>query len=261
MKLYSLHAHDSFLQIRNNGRLTGGAFFIASLILLHTSSLKAAIVEPTLPTDSQNLVNRLAEYEGREKKKLDQQLNVKRKEVLVILRKHLKFRTKNNQLQQALAIEQEIKRLESLLTRDLPKRIEPSERYYIENGTKKNPSDSAPQFYIDGDQAKGKIVVTFKHAKLEQLFNTFNQIQLEIQIANTVESGSKDALIVSYKKKPLGQKQGIKRGELVKINLETWKIARVGQELVLTLACSGKDGIVVNSQSKTETIALNFSSK
>ena len=47
-----------------------------------------------LPGSSIHLVSRLAEFEIREKQKLEQVLNSKRKEVLVILRKHFKQSTK-----------------------------------------------------------------------------------------------------------------------------------------------------------------------
>ncbi len=220
---------------------------------------KSADYEPSkLPGSSIHLVSRLAEFEIREKQKLEQVLNSKRKEVLVILRKHFKQSTKNGNLEQAIAIRSEIERIEALLVRFMPSRISPTITQYETNNGITKPEEIPVFFYIDGDQAKGRVHLKFKHPKLEQLFNTYDRIELEIQAANTNEAASIGGLLVKHKKKKIGEHIGIKRNEKVLINLEYWKISNIGDELDLVLECNSKDGVVIDTKKSQQTIALVF---
>ena len=65
-----------------------------------------------LPKESLTLVEKLEEWEGKQQSELDSKIAIKRAEVVKVLRKQLESTTKSGELEGALAIREEIERLE-----------------------------------------------------------------------------------------------------------------------------------------------------
>ncbi|MFK7911198.1 MAG: hypothetical protein AB8F34_11460 [Akkermansiaceae bacterium] len=215
-----------------------------------------------LPSDSQHLIDRLAEYEQRENDKLKKILNKKRGEVLTILRKHFKFRTKNGQLDQALAIRKEITRIEALLPQATPKRLLAVSKQYQQLG-KALPASQVPSYFeIDADEKMGKISLQFSHPQLDNMLEESKKVELELQINKNVPyAGSIHDLVIKHGIKVIGRHSKPKAGELVKIPLDTWKIVRPGRTLKLSIENSGIDKIGFRTDGKEDFAALIFTEK
>jgi hypothetical protein len=231
------------------------AFFTQSVFAEETDTIK-------LPSDSQHLVDRLAEYEQREKDKLKKTLDTKRGEVLTILKKHFKFRTKNGQLDKALAIRKEIARIEAILPQPSPKRLLASSKQFEQLG-KPLPSSQVPSFFVIAiDEQMGKILLKFEHSQLDYMLEKSKLVDLELQIdKNSPAAGSVDAIVIKHGIKIIGQHSKPKPGELIKIRLDTWKIVRPGRTITLTIENSGKDKIAFTTDGKEDFAALLFSDK
>ena len=224
-----------------------------------------------LPSDSQNLVNRLDEYEEREKLKLEKVLdmkrgealtilNKKRGEVLTILKKHLKSYTKNGQFDQALAIRTEISRIEAL-SKPTPKRLYATKKTYEENGKIVPDSNVADNFLIDVDDRKGRVLLDFSHPILEQMIESSSRIQLELKISDVVGSNTASPIVIKYKNKIIGQQIGAKYGETLKIELQAWKIIRSGKSISLSIENAGVDAFGVITNLKGDFVSLIFNGK
>ena len=230
------------------------AFFTQSVCAEETDTTK-------LPSDSQHLIDRLAEYEQREKDKLKKTLDKKRGEVLTILKKHFKFRSKNGQLDQALAIRKEIDQIEALLPQPPPKRLLAASKQFEQLG-KTLPSSKVPLYFeIETDEKRGKIFLKFEHPQLNYVLEKSNLVAIELKISNNQYAGSIDNIVIKHGIKIIGQHPQPKRGELIKIPLDIWKIVRPGKTITLSIENSGKDKIAFKTDGKEDFAALLFSSK
>ena len=234
---------------------------VLATVVLAPAHKSAADTTTKLPPESQHLLSRLHEYETREKKKLDYTLNKKRQEVLVILRKHFKKCTQNNQLDKALAIRKEIDRLEALMTKDLPQRLYPTNKIFEVQGKVVPPSKVVTYFGIDADGSEGRVILEFKHPQLAKLFNSFKTVQIEIKVSTYETSESKDLIVIKHKNKVIGKQLGAKKGETLKIKLDTWKILRIKDEVKLSIECAGNDGFIVETNTKDGFASLTFGNR
>ena len=238
------------------------------LVIIIAFNTQSAIAEETdtdkLPSDSQYLVDRLAEYEQREKDKLKKTLDKKRGEVLTILKKHFKSRTKNGQLDQALAIRKKINQIEALLPQPIPKRLFATNKTYVHNGQPLSPeklgiSSKSPVFFsVDGNDGQGKIILNFKHPQIDKMFNSSKAVYLELQIADRNQADTVDSVVVKYNGRIIGKKLGPKQGEKVKIKLESWKVTPRRSSITLTIENSGPDAFNVQVNNKVDNVSLLF---
>ena len=229
------------------------AFFTQSVFAEETDTIK-------LPSDSQHLVDRLAEYEQREKDKLKKTLDTKRGEVLTILKKHFKFRSKNGQLDQALAIRKKINHIESLLPQPPPKRLLAASKQFEQLGKTLPSFQVPPYFEIDIDEKMGGIFLKFEHPQLDNMIGKSKLVELELQIdKNNAGAGSPDSIVIKHGIKIIGQHPKPNPGELIKIRLDTWKIVRPGRTITLSIENSGKDRIGFKTDGKEDFAALLFS--
>ncbi|MCP5537776.1 MAG: hypothetical protein H7A51_16270 [Akkermansiaceae bacterium] len=235
------------------------------LLVLNPAAQMHAQTEPSpqagkLPSDSQNLVDRLKEYEDREKTKLDKLLNRKRSEVLAILKKQFKFRTQKGQLDQALAIRKEIERIEDLLPQAAPSRLTPTRKKFELNGQILPTSKTPAYFELDIDEQKGKIYLEFEHLEMARLLDKSKNVYLELKIdKQNPGAGSVNSIIVKHGVKIIGEHSKPNPGDVVKIKLDAWKIAQTGRTLTLLIENSGKDRIGIRTDIKDDFAALLFS--
>jgi hypothetical protein len=230
------------------------AFFTQSVFAEETDTIK-------LPSDSQHLVDRLAEYEQREKDKLKKTLDTKRGEVLTILKKHFKFRTKNGQLNQALAIRKEINQIESLLPQPPPKRLLAASKQFEQLGKTLPSFQVPPYFEIETREKRGEIFLKFKHPQLNYMLEKSTLIELELKISNSQYAGSEDAIVIKHGIKIIGQHSKPNPNEVIKIRLDTWKVVNPSKDITLSIENSGADKIGFKTDGKEGFAALLFSSK
>ncbi len=214
-----------------------------------------------LPVESETLIKRLKEYELKELQRAKYLIDRKRAEVLVILKKHLRVRTKNGDLDKALAIRKEIKKLELLLGAELPTSLLVSNEKYYHGEKGVRSSRVKDVFVLDGDQDKGRMLVEFKHDNLRRMIEMNDSIELHIGVSHNEFSDTGGAISVSCNGKIVGSKKGAKRGEVIVIPLDIWKVVGVRDSLSILLECSSNDGVTLICKGNKNSAVLVFSKK